>query len=166
MQHARQNRSPLASTLPSLTVEYLAALSVSVQCVGVVCPKHFLSLFLTLEYLATMSVSVQWLSMPRVRAAVRGSKRGLLASHQCCIYIVCLTYTPLNSDLDHRVDVDDAGGRQPHSTLDPAPCVAIIDLPAEIDDRQLALIQGDKNEIGHTHACRLHTRPLRSQQSI
>ena len=52
------------------------------------------------------------------------------------------------------------------STLDPAPCVAIIDLPAEIDDRQLAPIQGDKNEIGHTRACRLHTRPLRSQQSI
>ena len=92
LQHARQNRSPLASTLPSLTVEYLAALAVSVQCVGVVCPKHFLSLFLTLEYLATMSVSVQWLSMPRVRAAVRGSKRGLLASHQCCIYSVLDIY--------------------------------------------------------------------------
>ena len=56
---------------------------------------------------------------------------------------MCLTYTPLNSDLDHRVDVDDAHTRAA-STLDPAPCAAIIDLPAEIDDRHLALIRASK----------------------
>ena len=41
------------------------------------------------------------------------------------------------------MDVDDAHTRAA-STLDPAPCAAIIDLPAEIDDRQLALIRASK----------------------
>ena len=92
LQHARQNRSPLASTLPSLTVEYLAAMSVSVQgveAVAMVCAR------LLPEYLATMlSVCVQWLSMPARPCSSEGIEtRSPGESPVLHIYMVCLTYT-------------------------------------------------------------------------
>jgi hypothetical protein len=75
-----------------------------VEAVGVVCASLLpVEAFLTVEYLATMlSVCVQWLSMPARPCSSEGIEtRSPGESPVLHIYMVCLTYTPLNSGLDH-----------------------------------------------------------------